>query len=183
LQDGGARACITSPPYVKRSTFSEGRLLDYDQSGRIVLRYRDSADGKLRSQALDPFELIRHWLLDPFAPAQSGLRPALRRSVSLASRRLGSTRLRRPPRCCLRTDVSHPKKSKGVRVSVKSQESPRKLLTAFQDPSKLASSRSRVLSTAKPADVLDRTREPNSYSIPNRPVSCFSQDGCISSVV
>ena len=69
--------------YVKRSTFSEGRLLDYDQSGRIVLRYRDSADGKLRSEALDPFELIRHWLLDPFAPAESGLRPALR-AVCLA---------------------------------------------------------------------------------------------------
>ena len=61
--------------YVKKSSFSEGRLLDYDQSGRIPLSYRDSADGKLRSEALDSLELIRRWLLDSFAPAQSGLRP------------------------------------------------------------------------------------------------------------
>jgi hypothetical protein len=37
--------------YVKKSAFSEGRLLGYDQSGRIVLSYRDSADGKLLRQA------------------------------------------------------------------------------------------------------------------------------------
>ena len=49
--------------YVKKSAFSEGRLLGYDQSGRIVLSYRDSADGKLKSEALDPLELIRRWLL------------------------------------------------------------------------------------------------------------------------
>src|SRR5262245_52418214 len=33
------------------------------ESGRIVLSYRESADGKLRSEALDPLELIRRWLL------------------------------------------------------------------------------------------------------------------------
>jgi Putative transposase len=49
--------------YVKKSAFSEGRLLGYDQSGRIVLSSRDSADGKLKSEALDPLELIRRWLL------------------------------------------------------------------------------------------------------------------------
>ena len=49
--------------YVKKSAFSEGRLLDYDQSGRIVLSYRDSANGKLKSEALDPLELIRRWLV------------------------------------------------------------------------------------------------------------------------
>ena len=49
--------------YVKKSAFSEGRLLGYDQTGRIVLSYRDSADGKLKSEALDPLELIRRWLL------------------------------------------------------------------------------------------------------------------------
>jgi hypothetical protein len=49
--------------YVKKSAFSEGRLLGYDSSGRIVLGYRDSADGKLKSEALDPLELIRRWLL------------------------------------------------------------------------------------------------------------------------
>ena len=49
--------------YVKKSAFSEGRLMGYDQTGRIVLSYRDSADGKLKSEALDPLELIRRWLL------------------------------------------------------------------------------------------------------------------------
>ena len=47
----------------KKSAFSEGRLLGYDQTGRIVLSYRDGADGKLKSEALDPLELIRRWLL------------------------------------------------------------------------------------------------------------------------
>ena len=49
--------------YVKKSAFTEGRLLGYDQTGRTVLSYRDSADGKLKSEALDPLELIRRWLL------------------------------------------------------------------------------------------------------------------------
>ena len=49
--------------YVKKSAFSEGKLLGYDQSGRIVLSYRDSADGKPKSEALDPLELIARWLL------------------------------------------------------------------------------------------------------------------------
>jgi putative transposase/transposase-like zinc-binding protein len=49
--------------YVKKSAFSEGRLLGYEPSGRIVLSYRNSADGKLKSEALDPLELIRRWLL------------------------------------------------------------------------------------------------------------------------
>ena len=49
--------------YVKKSAFSEGRLLGYDQTGRIVLSYRDSVDRKLKSEALDPLELIRRWLL------------------------------------------------------------------------------------------------------------------------
>ncbi|MGA7880059.1 MAG: tyrosine-type recombinase/integrase [Terrimicrobiaceae bacterium] len=46
-----------------RSAFTEGRRLGYDQTGRIVLSYRDSADGRLKSEALDPLELIRRWLL------------------------------------------------------------------------------------------------------------------------
>ena len=82
--------------YVKKSTFNEGRLLDYDQSGRIVLSYRDSADGKLRSEALDPLELIWRWLLDSFSRSVGATPLHCVRSVSLASRRLGSTRLRRP---------------------------------------------------------------------------------------
>jgi Putative transposase len=58
LQDG-AHSLRYLAAYVPNSTFSEVRPLDYDQSGRIVLSYRDSADGKLRSEALDPLELIR----------------------------------------------------------------------------------------------------------------------------
>jgi hypothetical protein len=49
--------------YVKKSAFSEGRLIGYDQTGRIVLSYRDSADGKLKTEVLEPLELIRRWLL------------------------------------------------------------------------------------------------------------------------
>ena len=60
---GGGTALRYLAAYVKKSAFSEGRLLGYDQTGRIVLSYRDSADGKLKSEALDPLELIRRWLL------------------------------------------------------------------------------------------------------------------------
>jgi hypothetical protein len=58
------RGLTTKPQRTRlKSAFSEGRLLGYDQTGRIVLSYRDSADGKLKSEALDPLELIRRWLL------------------------------------------------------------------------------------------------------------------------
>jgi hypothetical protein len=33
------------------------------ESGRTVLSYRDSADGKLKNETLDPLEPIRRWLL------------------------------------------------------------------------------------------------------------------------
>ena len=49
---------------MKKSAFSEGRRLGYDQTGHIVLSYRESADAKLKSEALVPLELIRRWLLD-----------------------------------------------------------------------------------------------------------------------
>jgi hypothetical protein len=49
--------------YVKKSAFSEGRLEGYDSSGRIIMRYRDSADNKVKREALDGLELIRRWLL------------------------------------------------------------------------------------------------------------------------
>jgi hypothetical protein len=49
--------------------------MGYDQTGCIVLSYRGSADGKLKSEALDPLELIRRWLLNvpqrPHAGASS----------------------------------------------------------------------------------------------------------------
>jgi hypothetical protein len=48
--------------------------MGYDQTGCIVLSYRGSADGKLKSEALDPLELIRRWLLNALCSrrAQSG---------------------------------------------------------------------------------------------------------------
>jgi hypothetical protein len=48
--------------------FTEGRLLGYDQTGRIVLSYRDSADGKLKSEALDPshFQIASYSASVPF---------------------------------------------------------------------------------------------------------------------
>ena len=99
--------------YVKKSAFSEGRLLGYDQSGRIVLSYRDSADGKLKSEALDPLEFIRRWLLDVLRSRSVGA--TLLHWVRSVSARLPAARLDEPsetdPRP-LRTDVSTPKAQK-----------------------------------------------------------------------
>lgn len=50
--------------YVKKSALSEARLGGYDKDGRrLLLRYKDSSDNKWKSEALDPLELIRRWLL------------------------------------------------------------------------------------------------------------------------
>ena len=46
--------------------------MGYDQTGCIVLSYRGSADGKLKSEALDPLELIRRWLLNVPPKASRG---------------------------------------------------------------------------------------------------------------
>lgn len=49
--------------YVKKSAFSESRLVGCDAQGRILLRYKDSADNRWKIEPLDPLELIRRWLL------------------------------------------------------------------------------------------------------------------------
>jgi hypothetical protein len=49
--------------YVRKSAFSDDRLAGYDALGRVLLRYRDSADDQWRTEAIDPPELIRRWLL------------------------------------------------------------------------------------------------------------------------
>lgn len=49
--------------YVARSAFNEGRLVGYDERGRVLLRYKDSADGCWKSEPVEPLELIRRWLL------------------------------------------------------------------------------------------------------------------------
>jgi hypothetical protein len=49
--------------YVGKSAFNEGRLAGYDDTGRVLLRYKDSADARWKTEPLDPQELIRRWLL------------------------------------------------------------------------------------------------------------------------
>lgn len=49
--------------YVKKSAFSESRLAGYDADGRVLLRYKDSADDQWKIEPLEPRELIRRWLL------------------------------------------------------------------------------------------------------------------------
>ena len=49
--------------YVKKSAFSDSRLLGYDEQGRIRFLYRDSSDNRQKIELLDPLELIRRWLL------------------------------------------------------------------------------------------------------------------------
>lgn len=49
--------------YVQRSAFSPKRLLGYDKSGRILLRWTDSNSGSRGVLRLSPHEFIRRWLL------------------------------------------------------------------------------------------------------------------------
>lgn len=48
--------------YVRRSAFSEQRLLGLTDDGRIRMSWRDSSDGKTKFMRLEPKELIRRWL-------------------------------------------------------------------------------------------------------------------------
>ena len=75
---------------------------------------RGGMPGRRAREALDPLELIRRWLLDSFAPAQSGLRSCTACGLSrLASRRLGSARLRRPTPVASEPMSPTPKSPKG----------------------------------------------------------------------
>ena len=98
--------------YVKKSALSEGRLIGYDQNGHIVLNYRDSADGKRKSQALDPLELIQRWLLHVLpkglvrvrhygwlSPAAHKAFLRVRFLLGLGPYRLPPLRKSEPPRC------------------------------------------------------------------------------------
>ncbi len=49
--------------YVHRSAFSPKRLIGYDQSGRVLLRWTCSNTGRIGVLALHPHEFIRRWLL------------------------------------------------------------------------------------------------------------------------
>lgn len=48
--------------YVRKSAFSEERLLGIDDDGRIRMSWRDSNDGTTKLMHLEPCELIRRWL-------------------------------------------------------------------------------------------------------------------------
>ena len=45
--------------YVAKSAFNESRLSGYDERGRVLLRYKDSADAQWKSEPVHPQELIR----------------------------------------------------------------------------------------------------------------------------
>lgn len=49
--------------YVRRSAFSEKRLLGYDRSGRLRVKWKCSETGATQVMALHPHEFIRRWLL------------------------------------------------------------------------------------------------------------------------
>jgi len=59
----GRKAVRYLAAYVKKSAFTEQRLLGYDEQGRIRLAYQDRETGCHRVEALEPLELIRRWLL------------------------------------------------------------------------------------------------------------------------
>jgi hypothetical protein len=63
-QAGRGRAALRYlAAYVKKTAFSQDRLEGFDSRGRVILRYRDSADDQIKREALEPLELIRRWLL------------------------------------------------------------------------------------------------------------------------
>jgi hypothetical protein len=49
--------------YVKKTAFSEERLLGSTPDGQIRLRWKDGQDGQWKEEHLQPLELIRRWLL------------------------------------------------------------------------------------------------------------------------
>lgn len=58
----GRRALRYLAAYVKKSAFSERRLLGYDEQGRVRLTWRDGKSRQWRVEAIEPLELIRRWL-------------------------------------------------------------------------------------------------------------------------
>jgi hypothetical protein len=102
--------------YVARSAFNEGRLAGCDDHGRVCLRYKDSADGRWKIDAIEPRELIRRWLLHVLpkgfvATRHFGfLSPAALRALRRVRFLLGRGPVRKPARpaytaacpCCQR---------------------------------------------------------------------------------
>lgn len=59
----GRQAVRYLAAYVAKSAFKEERLIGYDDQGRVILSYKDSDDNRWKTEALEPPELIRRWLL------------------------------------------------------------------------------------------------------------------------
>jgi len=98
--------------YVKKTAFHQDRLEGFDAAGRIILRYRDSADNALKREALTPHELIRRWLLHVLpkglvrvrhygwlSPAAHKALRRVRFLLGLGPCRVPSAEPSEPPRC------------------------------------------------------------------------------------
>ena len=98
--------------YVKKSAFHEDRLEGFAPDGRLILRYRDSADDMVKREALEPRELIRRWLLHVLpkglvrvrhygwlSPASHKAFLRVRFLLGLGPYRLPPATLSEPPRC------------------------------------------------------------------------------------
>jgi Putative transposase/Transposase zinc-binding domain len=90
--------------YVCKSAFHEDRLAGCDAQGRVLLRWKDSADGQWKTEPLDPFELIRRWLLHVLPKGFVAVRhfgflsPAAGRALRRVRFLLGRGPVRQPPR-------------------------------------------------------------------------------------
>jgi hypothetical protein len=120
-QPAGAGRCALRylAAYVARSAFHEGRLAGYDEHGRVLLRFKDSADGCWKSESLEPRELIRRWLLHVLPKGFVAVRhfgflsPAAVRALRRVRFLLGRGPVRKPVRpafiapcpCCQRPMV------------------------------------------------------------------------------
>jgi hypothetical protein len=98
--------------YVRKSAFNESRIEGYDKAGRIVMRYRESSDNKIKREALSGVELIRRWLLHVLPKGLVRLRhygwlsPAAHKAflrvrflLGLGPHRIPAPLTSEPPRC------------------------------------------------------------------------------------
>jgi Putative transposase len=90
--------------YVCKSACHQDRLAGCDRQGRVLLRYKDSADGQWKTEPLAPLELIRRWLLHVLPKGFVAVRhfgflsPAASRALRRIRFLLGKGPVRKPPR-------------------------------------------------------------------------------------
>ena len=93
--------------YVCKSAFKEERLAGTDEKGRVLLRYKDSADQQWKIEPLEPLELIRRWLLHVLPKGFVAVRhfgwlsPAAGRALRRVRFLLGRGPVSKPPQPCL----------------------------------------------------------------------------------